>query len=229
MPHVLPIHCLFLHSIGNFKAVYHRAQAHAALCNEDEARRDFDMVEKLDPKFKPFVRQELRKLGERMRAIHAHQNKTYWDTTQEKWGPGGSKAKGAARKKKVSLKATEGKTEADKKTDNSKIEDKESSKKPASAETEGVDDAGTEKNTDQKVGQCIKELESGMASREGLDNENRESVMVHEDGQSAPDNQATDNDSNPAATSTGKDNVESKRSTSDKGRKGKCCTGPQVQ
>ncbi|TKS72201.1 AH receptor-interacting protein [Collichthys lucidus] len=214
---------------GNFKAVYHRAQAHAALCNEDEARRDFDMVEKLDPKFKPFVRQELRKLGERMRAIHAHQNKTYWDTTQEKWGPGGSKAKGAARKKKVSLKATEGKSEADNKTDNGKIEDKESSTKPASAETEGVDDAGAEKNTDQKVEQCIKELESGMASREGLDNEHRQSVMVHEDGQSAPDNQATDNDSNPAATSTGEDNVESKRSTSDKGRKGKCCTEPQVQ
>ncbi|CAF87986.1 unnamed protein product, partial [Tetraodon nigroviridis] len=49
---------------GNFKATYQRARAHAALCHEDEARRDFDMVEKLDPKFKPFIRQELKKLGE---------------------------------------------------------------------------------------------------------------------------------------------------------------------
>uniref|UniRef100_A0A3B4FYQ8 Aryl hydrocarbon receptor interacting protein like 2 n=1 Tax=Pundamilia nyererei TaxID=303518 RepID=A0A3B4FYQ8_9CICH len=72
---------------GNFKAVYQRARAHAALCNEDEARRDFDMVEKLDQKFKPFVQQELRKLGQSMRSMHASQNKTYWDTTQEKWGP----------------------------------------------------------------------------------------------------------------------------------------------
>uniref|UniRef100_A0A3B4FYW0 Aryl hydrocarbon receptor interacting protein like 2 n=1 Tax=Pundamilia nyererei TaxID=303518 RepID=A0A3B4FYW0_9CICH len=56
---------------GNFKAVYQRARAHAALCNEDEARRDFDMVEKLDQKFKPFVQQELRKLGQSMRSICA--------------------------------------------------------------------------------------------------------------------------------------------------------------
>nr|XP_046262987.1 aryl-hydrocarbon-interacting protein-like 1 [Scatophagus argus] len=69
---------------GNFKAVYQRARAHAALCNVDEARRDFDTVEKLDPKFKPFVRQELKKLGETMRSMHARQNKTYWDTMQEK-------------------------------------------------------------------------------------------------------------------------------------------------
>uniref|UniRef100_A0A3B4ZSG3 Aryl-hydrocarbon-interacting protein-like 1 n=1 Tax=Stegastes partitus TaxID=144197 RepID=A0A3B4ZSG3_9TELE len=90
----------------NFKAVYQRARAHAALCNEDEARRDFDMVEKLDPKFKPFVRQELKMLGERIRTLHTRQNKTYRDATQEKWGPGGSKAKGAARKKKSAQKTT---------------------------------------------------------------------------------------------------------------------------
>uniref|UniRef100_A0A3Q0S0V2 Aryl hydrocarbon receptor interacting protein like 2 n=1 Tax=Amphilophus citrinellus TaxID=61819 RepID=A0A3Q0S0V2_AMPCI len=93
----------------NFKAVYQRARAHAALCNEDEARRDFDTAEKLDPKFKPFVRQELKKLCERMRAMHAQEKKTYWDTTQQKWGPGGARAKNAARKKNVKFppKATE--------------------------------------------------------------------------------------------------------------------------
>ncbi|TNN72739.1 Aryl-hydrocarbon-interacting protein-like 1 [Liparis tanakae] len=75
---------------GNFKAVYQRAKAHAALCNKDKARRDFDMVEKLDPTFKPFVRQELRKLSERVRIMHVSQNKTYRETTREKWGPGGT-------------------------------------------------------------------------------------------------------------------------------------------
>lgn len=84
-------------STGHFKAVYQRARAHAALCHEDEARRDFELVAKLDPKFKPFIQQELKTLGERMRAVHARQHKTYWDTTQEKWR--GSEAKGAERKK----------------------------------------------------------------------------------------------------------------------------------
>lgn len=154
--------------IGNFKAVYQRARAHAALCNEEEARRDFDTVEKLDPKLKPFIRQELKKLCESMRTMHARQNKTYWDTTQEKWGPGGSKAKGAGRKKKLSQKATEEKTKADTKTENSKIEHKESSEYTASADTGRVDDVETEKNPDVKAEQCHKELESG----EGLDNEN---------------------------------------------------------
>ncbi|XP_033488519.1 uncharacterized protein LOC117260633 [Epinephelus lanceolatus] len=203
---------------GNFKAVYQRARAHAALCNEDEARRDFDMVEKLDPTFRPFVRQELRKLAERVRTKHALQNKTYWDTTQEKWGPGGSKARSAARKKFVKC-AQKGKTQADKKTEDSKAEDKESSEKPTPAETQGADDAGTEKDPDVKAEQRNKELVSGRASGEGLDNENIESVVVHEDGQGAPDNRATDKDSNPVPTSTGEDNVVSKRSARDKGSK----------
>lgn len=158
--------------IGNFKALYQRARAHAALCNEDKARRDFDMVEKLDPTFKPFVRQEMKKLCERMRTMHVCQNKTYWDTTQEKWGPGGSKAKGAERKKKCSQKATEGKTEGDKRTENSEIEHKESSEHPASAEAASVIDTETEKNPDVKADQCDKELESRRVSGEGLENEN---------------------------------------------------------
>lgn len=175
----------------------------------------------MDPKFKPFIHQELKKLSERMRSLHARQNKTYWDTTQEKWGPGGSKAKSAARKKnvKISQKATEEKNEADKKTEDSKVEGRESSEKPAFAATEGVDDAETEKDPDVKAEQSNKEPENGRASGEGLDNENMGSVVVHKDGQGALDNRATDTDSNPVPTSTGKDNVVSKRSASDKGRK----------
>ncbi|KAJ0002950.1 hypothetical protein NQD34_008099 [Periophthalmus magnuspinnatus] len=86
---------------GNFKAIYQRARAHAALCNEDEARKDFAMVEKLDPNFRPIVRQELKKLGENVRIMHSSQNKNYWETTQEKWGPDRSKAKAAQPKKNV--------------------------------------------------------------------------------------------------------------------------------
>ncbi|XP_042274179.1 aryl-hydrocarbon-interacting protein-like 1 [Thunnus maccoyii] len=209
---------------GNFKAVYQRSRAHAALCNEDEARRDFATVEKLDPTFKPFVRQELKKLGENIRIMHARQSKTYRDTTQEKWGPGGSKAKAAAekgRKKnlKFAQKATEAKTEADKKTERSKTEEKESSEKSAPAEKEGADDTETEKNPDVKAEQSKIDPECGRTSEGGLDNENRESAVVQEDRQGAPDNRGTDKDSDLAPTSTGKDNVVSKRSACDKGRK----------
>ncbi|XP_069550697.1 uncharacterized protein [Brachyistius frenatus] len=205
---------------GNFKALYQRAQAHAALCNEDKAQKDFDMVERLDPKFKPFVRQELKKLGQRMRTMHARQNKTYWDTTQEKWGPGGNEAKTAARKKNVKCapKAKE-KTEADKKTHDSEIRQTESSEKLPPAETDGADNTETEKNPDVKAEHSNTEPECGRVSGEGFDNENTERVVVHEATPGAPDNGASDKDSDPAPTSPVKDKVASKRSARDKGRK----------
>ncbi|KAK2848940.1 hypothetical protein Q5P01_008774 [Channa striata] len=216
---------------GNFKAVYQRARAHAALCNEDKARRDFDLVEKLNPNFKPFVRQELKKLCDRIRTMHALQNKTYWDTTCEKWGPGGSKAKSAARKRnaKFRQKATEEKSEADKKSDKDEIEENESAEKSAPAETEEVDDAEAEGSTDVKAEQSNKVLESGGASQERVDNENTESAVVHGDGQGAPDNRTTDKDSYPVPTSTGKDNVVCKRSARDKGRKKVKCQSSAVR
>nr|XP_004545772.2 uncharacterized protein LOC101472616 isoform X2 [Maylandia zebra] len=210
---------------GNFKAVYQRARAHAALCNEDEARRDFDTVEKLDQKFKPFVQQELRKLGQSMRSMHASQNKTYWDTTQEKWEPGGTKPTSAARKKNVKFppKATEGKAKADinvdKKTEDTKSQEMESSEKCTPVETEGVDGAETGKNPDVKAEQGNKEPERGRASGEGLDNESIEKAVVHEAGLGVPDNQAIDKDRDPAPASSGKDNAASKRSVRDKARK----------
>lgn len=219
----IPLHCVFSCSIDNFKAVYQRARAHAALCNENEARMDLEMVEKLDPKFKPFVCQELKKLCERIRTMHARQNKTYWDMTQEKWGPGGSKAKSAARKKNVKFpqKATEHKSVGDKKSEGSQIEEKRISEKTSPAETEEEDDAETKKNPDVKAEHSNNVLESGRESEEGLDNENIESAAVHGDRQGAPDNRTTDKD--PVPTSTGKDNVVCKRSACDKGgKKVKC-------
>lgn len=121
----------------------------------------------MDPNLKPFIRQELKKLGEAMRTMHTCQNKTYWDTTQEKWGPGGSKAKAAGRRRKCSQKATEEKTAAEKKT-----EHKERPECPATAQLESTDDADTEKNPDVKAEHSHVEVESGRASREGLDNKN---------------------------------------------------------
>lgn len=157
-PPLLP----FSHT-GNFKAVYQRARAHAALCNEEAARRDFNMVEKLDPKLKPFIQQELKKLCETMRSVRVLQNKTYWDTAQERWGPGGGKTRGggAAKSEESSQKSTK----ANEKKDNSEKLQKESS-----AETERASDA--EADPDVRAEQRIKEAEGGRVSAEGLDNEN---------------------------------------------------------
>ncbi|XP_030000632.1 myb-like protein X isoform X2 [Sphaeramia orbicularis] len=208
---------------GNFKAVYQRARAHAALCNEDEARRDFATVEKLDPKFKPFVRQELKKMGENIRSMHSLQNKNYWDTTQEKWGPEGRRAKAAAqkaRKKNVksAQKDAEEKNKANVKADEGgKMEEGSVKANPAAAE--GGNDAGTEKIQDVRTEQSNKEPKCGRAAVEGSDNENTDSAVVLEDGHGAPDNRDTDKDSDPAPTSAGKDNVVSKRSECDKGTK----------
>lgn len=147
---------------GNFKAVYQRARAHAALCNEEAARRDFNTVEKLDPKLKPFIQQELKKLCETMRSVHVLQNKTYWDTAQERWGPGGGEARGGTAKgEESSQKAAKA---------NDKRENSEKQQKESCVETERAADA--EADPDVRAEQRIKEAESGRVGTEGLDNEN---------------------------------------------------------
>ncbi|XP_068182034.1 uncharacterized protein [Antennarius striatus] len=207
---------------GNFKAMYQRAHAHAALCNEDEARRDFDMVQKLDPKFKPFVREEMKKLGERVRALHVCQNKTYWDATQEKWGPAGSKGKGGARNKKFSQNTVLEEAKADEKTENSKLEDNQGSEKPASADTGGEDDAGKEKIPDVVTEQCTKELERGGESGEGLENENMESLVAHNVREISSPNREEDKDKNRGPISAGEDYAASERSDNIMVEKAEC-------
>uniref|UniRef100_A0AAY5KSV3 AIP/AIPL N-terminal FKBP-type PPIase domain-containing protein n=1 Tax=Esox lucius TaxID=8010 RepID=A0AAY5KSV3_ESOLU len=85
----------------NFKAVYQRARAHSALCHEEQARKDFRKVERLEPRFKPVVMQEMKKLGENLRTKHVRDNKNYWEVTEEKWK---TKAKKGKVKKTVHFK-----------------------------------------------------------------------------------------------------------------------------
>ncbi|XP_030621328.1 aryl-hydrocarbon-interacting protein-like 1 [Chanos chanos] len=85
----------------NLKAVYQRARAHSALCNEEEARQDFTKLTHLDPKFKPIVKEEMKKLGENIRAKHVREKKNYWTTTQEKWN---NKAQAATKSNKMEKK-----------------------------------------------------------------------------------------------------------------------------
>nr|XP_054596013.1 uncharacterized protein LOC107378992 isoform X2 [Nothobranchius furzeri] len=194
---------------GNFKAVYQRARAHAALCNEDEARRDFGLLEKLDPKFKPFVVQELKKLGQNMRTMHARQNKTYWDTSREKWGSGGSKTKSAAGQKNIRFAPKEN-TDVDEKTASSKAEEKESPDEHCPVQTEAVD----AKSPNSKAEQSNKEPERATVRE---DDENTERVVTPAAEPGVPDNHKAHKDSESAAT--GSDNVVRKRSAQDKGKK----------
>ncbi|KAM3867017.1 uncharacterized protein ACN63O_008727 [Diretmus argenteus] len=204
---------------GNFKAVYQRARAHSALCNEKEAQRDFAKVERLDPDFKPLVRQELKRLGESIRTMHRHQSKTYWDTTQEKWGPGGTKAKAEKKIVTFAQKATEERNGAKENKDR-KVEEQKSAEEPGTAKKEGVNNEEIEeKNPDVK----IEESKEERASSERVDSEKKASIAVQEDMQAAPDNRVEDEDSDAAPTSKATDNVVSKRSGSDQGRtKVKC-------
>lgn len=179
------------------------------MCNEDEARRDFALVEKLDPKFKPFVRQELKKLGENLRTVHARQNKTYWDASKEKWGPGGSKTKSAAGKKNIKFAPKA----MDKKPESCEVAETESSKTADPAEAE----AATVKSPGLKAEPPNKEAEYWTATEDGLDNENTERVATPEAGQGVPYNHEAHKDSDGATTST--DNVASERSACDKGKK----------
>ncbi|XP_043983852.1 aryl-hydrocarbon-interacting protein-like 1 [Gambusia affinis] len=199
---------------GNFKATYQRARAHTALCNEDEARRDFATVEKLDPKFKPFVQKELKILGENIRKMHAGQKKNYWETTKEKWGPVGSRTKDAVKKKNTnsSKKATE------KNTESHKVEERENPAEHRPVEPEGAGDSETEKNPDSKAERCDKEQTCGRTSGLGSDKEKPARVVAPE-----ADNHKTDKDGDPAGdpASTSSDNVVSRRSRHDKGKKKK--------
>ncbi len=91
----------FISTADNLKAVYQRALAHAALCNEDEAHRDFSRVLQLDPKFKPIVKQEIKKMSQNIRVKCINEKKNYRTSTQEKWGKKAQAKRGKKMKKGV--------------------------------------------------------------------------------------------------------------------------------
>ena len=84
--------CLALCLSDNLKALYQRGRAHCALHREEEARGDFGRLLGLDPKLKPAVRQELRKLGESVRSRRVREKKNYRTAAEERDGRGGKKS-----------------------------------------------------------------------------------------------------------------------------------------
>ncbi|XP_054648568.1 aryl-hydrocarbon-interacting protein-like 1 isoform X2 [Dunckerocampus dactyliophorus] len=61
------------------KGYYKRAKAHAAVWNEREARRDFNMVIHLDPTLASLVHRELRAFSERLKEKYWKEKEAYWN------------------------------------------------------------------------------------------------------------------------------------------------------
>lgn len=75
---------MFLISSDCVKGYYKRAKAHAAVWNEKEARRDFNMVASLDVTLASLVGRELRALSERMKEKYWEEKEAYWNMLEKK-------------------------------------------------------------------------------------------------------------------------------------------------
>ncbi|XP_053486391.1 peptidyl-prolyl cis-trans isomerase FKBP5-like [Ictalurus furcatus] len=144
----------------NQKAIYQRARAYAALYNEDKSRQDFFRAEHLDPKLKPIVEQELKKLGENLRAKYVNENKNYWASSQEKWE---KKAQAKRANKKV-LKLTD-KRKATKESYDEGQEIKIGISNKGGENS--LSQAGNEKGQDIKTNILNKENTSSLPPKEG--------------------------------------------------------------
>ena len=61
------------------KAYYKRAKAYAAVWDEKEARKDFNMVASLDISLAPLIHKELKNLSERMKEKYWEEKEKYWN------------------------------------------------------------------------------------------------------------------------------------------------------
>ncbi|KAE8285723.1 Aryl-hydrocarbon-interacting protein-like 1 [Larimichthys crocea] len=66
------------------KGYYKRAKAHAAVWNEKEARRDFNMVAHLDITLASLVSRELKAMSERMKEKYWEEKEKYWNMLEKK-------------------------------------------------------------------------------------------------------------------------------------------------
>lgn len=68
------------------KGYYKRAKAHAAVWNEKEARRDYNMVATLDVTLASLVGRELKAFSERMKEKYWEEKEAYWNMLEKKEG-----------------------------------------------------------------------------------------------------------------------------------------------
>lgn len=78
------IYASFLRYLSDcVKGYYKRAKAHAAVWNEKEARRDFNMVAHLDTTLASLVGRELKAMSERMKEKYWEERERYWNMLEK--------------------------------------------------------------------------------------------------------------------------------------------------
>lgn len=78
------VYLLFFCASDCVKGYYKRAKAHAAVWNEKEARRDFNMVAHLDITLASLVNRELKALSESMKEKYWEEKEKYWNILEKK-------------------------------------------------------------------------------------------------------------------------------------------------
>ena len=137
------------------KGYYKRAKAHAAVWNEKEAKRDFNMVAQLDFTLASLVSRELKALSERMKEKYWEEKEKYWNMLETKE----SKNEGEGEE-------LEGKQE----------EEEEGDQDGESVTTEREDQAREEKGTGESPSKCDGGHKEEL-SPEGTSNEEEASSL----------------------------------------------------
>ncbi|KAA0709507.1 Aryl-hydrocarbon-interacting protein-like 1 [Triplophysa tibetana] len=169
----------------NLKAVYQRARAHSALCDEDEARRDFNKVLHLDPKFKPIVKQEIKMMCDNLRAKCIGEKKNYWTSSQEKLQANSKKKKKAKREEgKMSSGEVSGEASPQNKGEGLQTSDGFSRSEESSRVEEGNKDEGQEKKNSQnkEESSLTPSEEKGKTDNKAVD-EDSDSVQNNAEGE----------------------------------------------
>lgn len=107
------------------KGYYKRAKAHAAVWNEKEARRDFNMVAHLDITLASLCNREMRVLSERIKEKYWEEKEKYWNMLE---------------------------TKENKNEKKEEVENKGNHKDPESLTLGGKDDVGEEKRKERSEG-----------------------------------------------------------------------------
>lgn len=115
------------------KGYYKRAKAHAAVWNEKEARRDFNMVAHLDTTLASLVGRELKAMSEHMREKYWEERDRYWNMLEKN----GNKAE-----------------EEEEDVENKKGNEEDSGHATRDSEDEAGEEKSKECSVDQEVG-CL--------------------------------------------------------------------------
>lgn len=131
------------------KGYYKRAKAHAAVWNEKEARRDFNMVAHLDITLASLVNREMKTLSERLKEKYSEEKEKYWNM----------------------LEKMENKNEEGEEGDDEEEEEVEDKGDSESATTERRDKVGEDKGKEESPSKCAEVHDEELGGSKGTSTE----------------------------------------------------------